>query len=98
MSNWAKDNSATGLQLVGSVALLVFIALLWCGTNTDREEARRVLQDQGLREVHVGGWAGPVCGDWQCTEFKAVNTDGRHVSGAVGCGLVFKACTVRWSR
>jgi hypothetical protein len=88
----------SGFEVAIYVVTLVFGSLLWCGTNTDGPQTKRVLEDQGLHEIHTGGYGWFQCNDWVCTEFTAKNAEDKSVSGAVGCGLLFKGCTVRWSR
>jgi hypothetical protein len=85
-------------QVIIEVVVLVFAFLLWLGTNTDSVQAKQAAEDSGLRDIRTGGYAWFQCGDWKCTEFTATNSDGKKVSGAVGCGLILKGCTIRWSK
>jgi hypothetical protein len=76
--------------------LLIIVAII-CTGCTNQDATRRTLLANGFTEVKVGGWS-LSCGrdDTFCTSFSAINPQGVSVKGAVGCGLLFKGCTVRF--
>ena len=71
------------------------VALLSC---TDESESTRALDAYGFTDVHFTGYEFFSCGerDFSHTGFTAKNAQGRPVAGVVCCGLLFKACTVRF--
>jgi len=77
---------------------LVMFALLM-GACTSEGAATKALLDSGYTGIVITGWAPLSCSkdDSTCTGFTAVGPGGRRVSGAVGCGYVFKGCTIRLS-
>jgi hypothetical protein len=80
-----------------TIAILIGLLVASC---TDTEATRQVLEDQGYTNITVGGYTAFSCGkDTTCTEFTATTPAGRHVSGAVGCGVgCGKSCTIRFDR
>lgn len=54
------------------------------------------VESSGLTDVEITGWAPLACSrdDTVCRSFKA-KRGGKTVEGIVGCGLIFKSCTVR---
>jgi hypothetical protein len=82
------------------VALMVVLGLSAVAAATygcsDGGRAAAVLQREGYSKIKTDGWSPFGCGDDpQCTKFEAVGPGGAPVSGVVGCGWWFKACTVR---
>jgi hypothetical protein len=75
--------------------LIVFAALSLVAC-TDPSETIRVLSDEGYEEIEVTGYSFFECGkdDMSSTGFRAKNSKGKVVTGAVCCGLL-KGCTVR---
>lgn len=65
---------------------------------TNESATRRTLTKAGFTEVRITGWSWLSCGrdDFTCTEFSAKNASGMAVTGAVGCGMIFKNCTIRF--
>ena len=53
--------------------------------------------EHGFTDVKIGGYSPFGCSesDDTCTEFTAKRGD-RAVRGVVGCGYLFKGCTVRF--
>lgn len=79
---------------------LALIILCFAGC-TDEEAARQTLADQGYTDIRISGHDLFACADSDstCTEFSAVTSAGRRVTGAVGCGVgCGKACTIRFHR
>ena len=74
------------------LALALFSA--GCGNASATVDAVRAM---GFTSVTATGWSPFSCSDsdWWCTGFEAINSAGRPVTGVVGCGLLFKGCTVR---
>lgn len=80
------------------VGLLLLVG--WCTMTVTWEPpgAKSSVEAHGFTDVQVTGWAPFACGrdDSVCRSFTAKKPDGSAVSGVVGCGLVFKLCTVRF--
>lgn len=76
-------------------AILLATCLLGC---TDEGSTRSTLQKAGFTNISVGGYSWFSCSedDTTQTEFTATNPRGQRVSGTVCCGLVVKACTIRF--
>ena len=77
---------------------LVFAIAVALGGCDNAAETDRTLRAAGFTEIVVTGWAPMACGkdDTWSTGFTAKNPNGRHVSGVVCCGLIFKSCTIRF--
>jgi hypothetical protein len=75
-------------------ALAVALAAVSC---TDKNGTLNALEANGYKSVHLTGWDMFTCSkdDSTCTGFRAVAPSGKVVTGAVGCGLLFKGCTIR---
>jgi len=73
---------------------LCLLSLTGC---TNGEGASEALRAAGYTKIAITGWSPLSCSnsDGTCTGFVAVGPSGRTVTGAVGCGYVFKGCTVR---
>jgi hypothetical protein len=86
------------VTLRGIAAAIVVTALLClAGGCSNSSGAREALEAQGFRDIETTGWAMFGCSDSDgtCTGFHAVGPTGARVRGVVGCGYVFKGCTVR---
>jgi hypothetical protein len=62
------------------------------------DRATRVLLDEGMRDVRLGGFDLMACESGERSRhFQAMRAD-RRVEGTVCCGLtgIGKACTLRW--
>jgi hypothetical protein len=79
---------------MNKIITVAIVALLAC---TNEDGARRALEGAGYTRVTITGYRYTGCGDSDstCTGFDAVGPTGRAVTGAVGCGRVFKGCTIR---
>lgn len=80
------------LMVFGIVGAIAF--LTGC---TDAEEAERALDNLGMTDIEITGWRFFGCDDrdgWR-TGFRATNSNGRAVEGAV-CSGIFKGATVRF--
>lgn len=75
-------------------AVLAAVLALGC---TDDAKTLKALDAMGFTEVRLTGhvWFGCAKDDSTCTGFVAKGPTGKTVRGAVGCGLMMKACTVR---
>lgn len=64
---------------------------------TSEGKARSTLEAEGYTNIEITGYSYGSCSkdDSTCTGFVARSPGGRKVTGAVGCGYVFKGCTVR---
>lgn len=70
------------------------VLLLGC---TDDDAALRTLDAAGFRDVRLTGFElGCADSDATHTGFDATNGNGKRVHGVVCCGMLFKACTVRF--
>lgn len=76
------------------LAALGLLALAGC---TDPNVARRALEQAGLTDIEIGGYAAFSCAesDMFATKFTATNIRGLRVSGAV-CSAPLKGATVRY--
>jgi hypothetical protein len=65
---------------------------------TDDDAARTTLTKAGYTDIRLRGYDAFACGneDTTATAFVAKNSLGKDVTGTVCCGLVIKACTIRW--
>lgn len=77
--------------------LLVALALIAAGC-TNKPDAIRTLHSAGFKDVETTGYSWFACGqdDTSHTGFIATNPAGERVTGTVCCGLIFKACTIRF--
>lgn len=77
-------------------ALTAVLGVFSAGCTSD-EKATEALRASGFRSIEMTGWSPFSCSkdDSTCTGFRAVGPTGEPVDGAVGCGFVFKGCTVR---
>ena len=82
--------------------IILFSVLMFLINCTNESGSISALEDMGFNNIQLTGYSFGSCSDKDstCTGFTAVNTKGRMVSGAVGCGLNWgwsKGCTVRFS-
>jgi len=76
-----------------TLVVVVFIAVHGC---SDGPRTERVLRAAGYTDIHTGGYEFSCSdSDSLCTGFRASGPAGNPVKGAVGCGYVFKGCTIR---
>lgn len=85
--------------IIGLGAAVVFAGLV-AGGCTSTSAAKQAAEASGFTDVVITGWSPLSCSDDDvtCTGFEATSPNGKRVRGAVGCGIVFKGCTVRLSR
>jgi hypothetical protein len=78
-------------------ALLVLAAVALASGCTDKDGAKKALEQAGYKQVEIGGYAPFACSDSDtyATKFKAVGPTGIRVSGTVCAGMFFKGKTVR---
>lgn len=76
---------------------LLALALFLVGC-TNEERTVEVLKSNGYTHITTTGFAWGGCGDKDgyCTGFIATSPSGSRVSGQVGCGFLFKGCTIRF--
>jgi hypothetical protein len=80
---------------------ILWIAMLACLVGcTDESSARNALQDEGFTDIRFTGYDWFACSkdDFTHTGFVAKGPTGRESHGVVCCGMLFKACTVRFGR
>lgn len=77
--------------------LIAIAAIALCGC-TQQDTARRILEDAGYTNVQLQGYAFLACSedDTYHDAFTATNPNGRHVSGTVCAGMLFKNSTIRF--
>ena len=80
------------------VALVAVFCVFWATHCTDESAAGRTLRGAGFAGVQYTGYQFFACGqgDFSATGFSATGPTGVRVNGGVCCGLLFKACTVRF--
>lgn len=97
-----KFNEFSGSQkrlLIVVVGLMIgFYFCFWIGTNTNKTETRRILNENAYISVKTTGYKWFACStdDWSHTGFSAINSNGNKIKGVVCCGLIFKNCTIRY--
>ena len=92
---WSAFGIWTGIA--GIFALWCAIAVVDCNAlRVPDDDATHVLEENGVTDVQLRGidFGGCEQGE-ESREFDA-KRDGRRVHGTVCCGIVRKACTVRW--
>lgn len=77
---------------------MLLIAVLLLAGCTSETDARRALEAEGFKDIKVTGYDWFACAkdDTFHTGFTATNREGKHVSGVVCSGLLFKGATVRY--
>ena len=85
-----------GWTLAVALAILgVVVAVNGCKARSS--EAHGALESQGMTNIDLGGASLRSCDTSETSrKFTATNPAGRRVTGTVCCGLIGKACTVRW--
>lgn len=75
-----------------------FLMVFWLAGCYNTSDAENATRSMGFTDVEVKGHAWFACSedDFYSTRFKAVNSKGENVSGAVCSGLFFKNSTVRF--
>ncbi len=77
------------------IRTFVVIALAFAGC-TNESGARHALEAAGYHNIEIRGYEFSCSKDDDtCTGFTAIGPTGVHVKGAVGCGYLFKGCTIR---
>jgi hypothetical protein len=82
--------------ILNVISVLIFV--VWVLPWTNEAGTQKALRYSGFSDVRTRGHSFFTCmSDWSATEFEATNPAGLpRVTGTVCCGLVVKACTVRW--
>ena len=77
------------------ILALASLAIMSC---TNAEEATRVLEAQGFKNIEITGYNFFGCGkdDIYHTGFIAIGQNGQAVEGTVCSGMFFKGSTVRF--
>ena len=77
-------------------ALLFALATLTLASCTDEDVTKKVLTEDGYKDIEIQGHAWIGCGkdDTFKTKFTAINPAGNKVTGVVCCGFM-KECTIR---
>jgi len=99
MSRYGKSGTSFG-QAVGGLIVVAIIIVVLCFSLrgcTDEDGARRVLQQNGYKDITITGYRWGMGGekDTYVTGFEATSPSGARVSGAVCSGL-FKGSTIRF--
>jgi len=78
--------------------ILILLAVGMLSACTEPGNAKRILEDQGYRDVQITGYSFFACSkdDTFHTGFKAISPVGKPVSGTVCAGLIFKNSTIRF--
>lgn len=76
----------------------IILVIVWMLPWTNEADTRKALTYSGFTDITIHGHSFFACmSDWSATEFEATNPVGlKRVPGTVCCGLLMKACTVRW--
>ncbi len=76
---------------------LVLALVLLATSCTDGPRTWHTLRVHGFTRPQLTGYRWFTCGrdDSYCTGFEAIAPGGERVTGAVGCGLWGKGCTLR---
>lgn len=79
-------------------AILLCLLLVGCDAFTNVDDARRALEAEGFKNIEVTGYKWMACAkdDTYHTGFRAVNREGRTVTGTVCSGVWFKNATIRY--
>jgi hypothetical protein len=83
------------LLAAGLIGMVVVLSNGWGMTDTDG--AKRILSESGYSQISVTGYRWFTCDkhDYFHTGFEATGPTGKHVSGTVCKGMIFKSSTVR---
>lgn len=75
----------------------IALLLITFASCTDESATMRTLKNAGYTDIKLTGHSYFTCGnDSTCTGFEATGPTGAHVTGAVGCGVLGKGCTIRF--
>lgn len=95
--------TSSGFEVTAFLAIVVFsiiFGVAWCSFNVTGpgDTQKKAVEAQGFTEVQIGDWAPASCADSDdvARHFTAKNVQGEPVAGVICCGLVLKACTIRW--
>jgi hypothetical protein len=85
---------------VGAALALLFVAFIWVigpVACTSPSTARRVLEEQGYKDIKLTGFRLMGCGqgDTFSDGFEATNVNGKRVHGVV-CSSFTKSATIRF--
>jgi hypothetical protein len=87
-----------GLVYIGECMKYILITLLLILTScTDKDDAIRILSQQGYTEITITGYDYGACGkdDKFSTGFTALNLNNKVVRGTVCKGFLLKGSTIR---
>lgn len=89
------DNFVTWLV---AASALVITTIFWLSMQSDDSIFKGAAERAGLTNVSVGDTAIFSCGrdDSLARQITATNSRGQRVQAVVCCGMVLKACTVRY--
>jgi hypothetical protein len=83
--------------------LLIVLLLTGCGEFVDKSEAVKTMESAGFQDIRVVGQNGIMptldgCARDDAVAFKvqAKNPAGKSTTATVCCGLILKACTIRY--
>lgn len=78
--------------------ILLALATFALASCTDADEAKRVLEAQGFKNIEITGYNFFGCSkdDTFHTGFIAIGQNGQAVEGTVCSGLIFKGSTIRF--
>lgn len=76
----------------------LLLPVLFLAACSAPDRSREVLEQQGYTNVEITGWSAFSCSDDDgfSTGFTALSPADKPVRGAVCCGLLTKACTIRF--
>ena len=76
---------------------LLFAGLVFSGC-TNRTDAEKALNAEGMSNIQVTGYSWFACSkdDFYHTGFTATNFSGNPIEGTVCSGLLFKGSTIRY--
>jgi hypothetical protein len=86
------------VAVLGLVLGALLVARWGCSsTPKSRAAAESTLELDGYTDVAVTGFSAWACGGdgWRTVEFAATSPAGEPVTGAVCCGAVLRACSIR---
>lgn len=80
------------------ILLVLFLLAVIPASCTDEDSSRMALKGAGYADIQFTGYEFFSCGerDQYHTGFTAKDPTGSRVRGVVCCGLLFKACTIRF--
>lgn len=92
-----ENNSGSAITMIVFISAALLIAY-WVGI-TNPKDAYNALDNMGYKNIEMTGYNFFACSkdDWYHTGFKAINQNGKIVTGTVCSGLLFKNSTVRFN-